>query len=56
MTKPILPQDMNTDATDQPLAAESHRAAWVVPAIQKMRAGDAEVGTQVTGDGAFTTS
>ena len=56
MTKPFLPQDVNADVTDQRLAAESHRASWVVPAIQKMRAGDAEVGTQVSGDGAFTTS
>lgn len=32
------------------------RKPWVKPTVQKIRAGDAEVGTRAAGDGAFTTS
>lgn len=32
------------------------RKAWVKPAIEKMAASDAEVGTRAAVDGAFTTS
>jgi len=40
-----------TEAPNQPA-----REAWVKPAIEKMAAADAEVGTRAAGDGAFTTS
>ena len=39
-----------------PAAVNQQRKAWVKPAVQKIRAGDAEVGTRTTADGAFTTS
>jgi hypothetical protein len=29
---------------------------WIKPVVQKIRAGDAEIGTRTTDDGAFTTS
>ena len=32
------------------------RKIWVKPVVQKIKAGDAEVGTRTTADGAFTTS
>jgi hypothetical protein len=32
------------------------RKPWVRPAVEKIAAGQAEVGTRQTGDGAFTTS
>lgn len=36
--------------------AEAQRQVWVTPAIQKMQAGDAEVGFSSNVDGAFTSS
>jgi hypothetical protein len=39
--------------SDQPVKAEQ-RKAWVKPELQKIRAGDAEVGTRSTSDGAYT--
>jgi hypothetical protein len=41
--------------SDQPLKAEQ-RKSWVKPELQKIKAGDAEVGTRAAGDGAYTTS
>jgi hypothetical protein len=32
------------------------RQLWVKPVLQKIKAGDAEVGTRTSSDGAFTTS
>jgi hypothetical protein len=32
------------------------RKIWVKPVVQKIKAGDAEVGTRTSPDGAFTTS
>jgi hypothetical protein len=32
------------------------RKIWVKPVVQKIKAGDAEVGTRSSADGAFTTS
>ncbi|MES3101678.1 hypothetical protein [Sphingomonas faeni] len=32
------------------------RKPWVRPAVQKIAAGQAEVGTRTAGDGTFTTS
>jgi hypothetical protein len=32
------------------------RKPWIKPVVQKIKAGDAEVGTRSTSDGAFTTS
>lgn len=39
--------------TTTPLTA---RKPWTRPAIQKIAAGQAEVGTRTAGDGTFTTS
>ncbi len=36
------------------MAAE--RAPWVAPRVARIDAGQAEIGTRATGDGAFTTS
>jgi hypothetical protein len=44
------------EPSTQPSAAKQQRKTWVKPAVQKIRAGDAEVGTRTTPDGAFTTS
>ncbi len=33
-----------------------HRLPWIKPVVQKIRAGDAEIGTRAVDDGAFTTS
>lgn len=37
-------------------ASTAPRKAWVKPAIQKIRAGEAEIGTRDREDGSFTTS
>ncbi len=45
------------DETSAQQKIESNqRKPWVTPVMQKMRAGEAEVGTRSTPDGAFTTS
>ena len=43
-------------ASAQQDIALNQRKPWTTPAMQKMRAGEAEVGTRSTPDGAFTTS
>jgi hypothetical protein len=35
---------------------KQQKQAWIKPAVQKIRAGDAEVGTRSAADGTFTTS
>ena len=49
-----------SDTPQRPEAEERQpietRKVWVVPHVQTLRAGDAEVGTQSTKDGAFTFS
>jgi hypothetical protein len=44
------------DTSARSTAENQQRKPWVKPALQKIRAGDAEVGTRTTPDGAFTTS
>jgi hypothetical protein len=45
--------DQTSTAQD---GSRSQRKAWVKPAMQKIRAGDAEIGTRMVRDGTFTTS
>ena len=49
---------MTTKKTPTPrtAAAASKRARWVAPRLDRIDAGQAEVGTRASGDGAFTTS
>jgi len=39
-----------------PTSEQQQRLLWVKPVVQKIKAGEAEVGTRSTADGAFTTS
>ena len=39
-----------------PKTEQQQRLLWVKPVVQKIKAGEAEVGTRTTSDGAFTTS
>ena len=39
-----------------PTQGASTRKPWIKPKVDKIKAGDAEVGTRTTSDGAFTTS
>ena len=41
---------------DAKATGDQPRKAWIKPVVQKIKAGDAEVGTRAAGDGAFTTS
>lgn len=38
------------------LPAANGRKPWTTPTVQKIMAGEAEIGTRSTPDGAFTTS
>lgn len=44
------------DTQKDPSMEVKQRQPWIKPAIQKIKAGEAEVGTRSTSDGAFTSS
>ena len=44
------------DPSPQSARSADGRRPWTTPKVETLRAGDAEVGTQSTQDGAFTTS
>jgi hypothetical protein len=45
-----------TEMSQASAAQQGKAKPWVKPEVRKIRAGDAEVGTRATPDGAFTTS
>jgi hypothetical protein len=47
---------INNKAKSISAAMPKKRQPWVKPVIQKIKAGEAEVGTRSAADGAFTTS
>lgn len=44
------------DTQETPSVDAKQRQPWIKPVVQKIKAGEAEVGTRSTSDGAFTTS
>ncbi len=44
------------DTQDAPSMEPKQRLPWIKPVVQKIKAGDAEVGTRSSADGAFTSS